>query len=60
MRKMLQEQLGFEDLDTVIPGSRYRNFKDFMGFPNPIGTHLEFENLPAICAQIAGRFSNSK
>lgn len=52
MRKMLQEQLGFEDLDTVIPGSRYRNFKDFMGFPNPIGTHLEFENLPAICAKV--------
>ena len=52
MRNMLQEQLGFEDLDTVIPGSRYRNFKDFIGFPNPIGPHLEFENLPAISAKV--------
>lgn len=48
MRKMLQEQLGFEDLDTVIPGGRYRNFRDFINFPNPIGPHLEFKKLPAV------------
>ena len=51
MRTMLQTQLGFEDLDTVIPGSRYRNFRDFIGFPNPIGRHLEFKKLPAIVSQ---------
>lgn len=51
MRTMLQEQLGFEDLDTVIPGGRYRNFRDFIGFPNPIGAHLEFKKLPAVISQ---------
>lgn len=55
MRSMLQEQLGFEDLDTVIPGGRYRNFRDFIGFPNPIGSHLEFKKLPSIISQ---RFNN--
>lgn len=55
MRKMLLEQLGFEDLDAVIPGGRYRNFRDFIGFPNPIGPHLEFKKLPAILCQ---RFLN--
>ncbi len=51
MRLMLQEQLGFEDLDTVIPGGRYRKVRDFIGFPNPIGPHLEFRKLPAVLSQ---------
>lgn len=57
MRTMLQEQLGFEDLDTVIPGGRYRAFRDFIGFPNPIGPHLEFKKLPAIVSQ---RFESTR
>ncbi len=48
IRTMLREQLGFEDVDTVIPGGRYRAFRDFIDFPNPIGPHLEFRKLPAI------------
>ena len=48
MVSMLISQLGFEDIDSVIPGGRYRNFRDFIGFPNPIGPHLEFPKLPAI------------
>jgi polyphosphate kinase len=51
MRLMLQDQLGFEDLDTVIPGGRYRNFRDFIGFPNPIGPHLEFRKLPSVVSK---------
>lgn len=48
MVEMLLEQLGFEDLDSVIPGGRYRNFKDFMSFPNPIGPRLENPRMPAM------------
>ncbi len=57
MRKILQEQLDFEDLDTIIPGGRYRNFRDFIDFPNPIGPHLEFKKLPAVLSR---RFVNTR
>ncbi len=40
------EKLRFDNYDTVIPGSRYHNFKDFMSFPNIGGNHLEFEPTP--------------
>lgn len=48
MVEMLLEQIGIEDIDAVIPGGRYRNFRDFIGFPNPIGPHLEYQGLTAI------------
>ncbi len=48
MVEMLLQQIGIEDIDAVIPGGRYRNFRDFIGFPNPIGPHLEFQRFPAI------------
>jgi polyphosphate kinase len=42
------EKLKFDNYDTVIPGSRYHNFKDFMSFPNIGGEHLEFEPTPPV------------
>ena len=42
------EKLRFDNYDTVIPGSRYHNFKDFMSFPNIGGNHLEFEPTPPV------------
>ena len=33
MLKMLTKMLRFESDDVIIPGNRYHNFKDFMGFP---------------------------
>ncbi|PCJ93245.1 MAG: polyphosphate kinase 1 [Flavobacteriaceae bacterium] len=30
----LQEKMGIEDTDSVIPGGRYHNKRDYMGFPS--------------------------
>ncbi len=38
----LKEALDFDQLDSMIPGGRYHNFKDFMNFPNVGGQALEF------------------
>ncbi len=42
------KKLQFDNYDTVIPGARYHNFKDFMSFPNIGGRHLEFSYTPPI------------
>ncbi|WOH38043.1 polyphosphate kinase 1 [Thalassotalea fonticola] len=34
MEKRLKKLLGFTAYDSTLPGSRYRNFKDFINFPN--------------------------
>ncbi|MDP4529252.1 polyphosphate kinase 1 [Alkalimonas delamerensis] len=48
MLKVLRKQLGTSSGDSLIPGGRYRNFKDFIGFPN-MGHHsLEFAPLPPL------------
>jgi len=39
------KRLGFDPSDTIIPGTRYHNFKDFMGFPNLGDKHLVYEPL---------------
>lgn len=46
--QLLCEKLSIEDLDSVIAGGRYRNFRDFIGFENPGRAHLEFSPLPAM------------
>ena len=45
---LLCERLGIEGLDSVIPGGRYRNFRDFIGFENPGGKWLESRPLPEL------------
>jgi polyphosphate kinase len=42
------KKLEFDNYDTVIPGSRYHNFKDFMSFPNIGGKHLEHNPTPPV------------
>ena len=42
------KKLEFDKYDTVIPGSRYHNFKDFMSFPNIGGPHLEHTPSPSV------------
>jgi polyphosphate kinase len=46
--QLLCDKLSIEDLDSVIAGGRYRNFRDFIGFENPGRAHLEFHPLPAM------------
>jgi polyphosphate kinase len=43
--KYLKGALDFDQYDSMIPGGRYHNFKDFMSFPNVGGPNLE--NPPA-------------
>lgn len=41
MLKVLKKQLGVSQQDALIPGGRYRNFRDFISFPNVGRKHLE-------------------
>ena len=41
-------KLQFDNYDTVIPGGRYHNFKDFMSFPNIGSDHLEYDPTPPV------------
>ncbi len=42
--KYLRKVLALSEDDLVV-GGRYQNFKDFMGFPNPISPKLEYKPL---------------
>jgi len=46
--KVLKKQLGAKTLDSLIPGGRYRNFKDFINFPYSGHASLEFPPLPPL------------
>jgi polyphosphate kinase len=48
MLKVLTKQLGTGSMDALIAGSRYRNFKDFIGFPNLGHQSMEFPPLPPL------------
>ncbi|MEQ9395373.1 MAG: polyphosphate kinase 1 [Haliea sp.] len=41
-------RFGFGKYDSLIPGGRYHNSKDFMSFPNVGPKYLEFSPLPPI------------
>ncbi|NQY01956.1 MAG: polyphosphate kinase 1 [Halieaceae bacterium] len=44
----LRTRFGFGKYDSLIPGGRYHNSKDFIGFPNVGPKYLEFKPLPPI------------
>ena len=44
----LRNRFGFGKYDSMIPGGRYHNSKDFMAFPNVGPKYLEFKPLPPI------------
>jgi len=48
MLDYLRRRFGFGRYDSMIPGARYHNSKDFMGFPNAGSKYLEFKPLPTI------------
>ncbi|HEX3006723.1 MAG TPA: polyphosphate kinase 1 [Bacteroidales bacterium] len=48
MLKYITDMLDLDDSDSLIPGARYHNFKDFMSFPNIGGSHLEYEPTPPL------------
>ncbi|GAC15681.1 polyphosphate kinase 1 [Aliiglaciecola lipolytica] len=48
MLKNLKKRLKISSFDSLIAGGAYRNFKDFIGFPNVGRSYLENPALPAI------------
>ena len=44
----LRKSFGFGRYDSLIPGGRYHNSKDFLSFPNPGAKTLEFKPHPKI------------
>ncbi|OLQ89398.1 RNA degradosome polyphosphate kinase [Vibrio ponticus] len=59
MLSFLCKKLGISSYDSLIPGSRYHNFKDFIAFPNVGRDYLENKPLPPMrCADFNG-YKNS-
>ncbi|MCL2892545.1 polyphosphate kinase 1 [Brenneria tiliae] len=58
MVAILQEKLGISSYDSVIPGGRYHNFKDFISFPNVGRAALVNKTLPRLRHEWFGHFRN--
>ncbi len=41
----LKEKMGIEDTDSLIPGGRYHNRRDYMGFPSLGRNDLQYERI---------------
>ena len=52
MLKNLKKRLKISSYDSLIAGGLYRNFKDFIGFPNVGRDYLENPSLPAINSRV--------
>ncbi|WP_437613712.1 polyphosphate kinase 1 [Erwinia sp. V71] len=48
MVELLCEKLSISNYDSLIPGGRYHNFKDFIGFPNVGKANLVNKPLPQL------------
>ncbi|MEY8712013.1 RNA degradosome polyphosphate kinase [Mangrovibacter phragmitis] len=48
MVELLREKLSISRYDSIIPGGRYHNFKDFIGFPNIGKPNLLNKPLPRL------------
>lgn len=56
MLQFIIKKIGIANYDAVIPGGRYHNFRDFIGFPNIGRAYLEHEPLPALESKDFERF----
>ncbi|GAD81161.1 polyphosphate kinase 1 [Vibrio ezurae] len=59
MLEFLCRKLEISNYDSLIPGGRYHNFKDFLGFPNVGREYLENKPLPPIKAAVFDKYRNS-
>jgi polyphosphate kinase len=48
MLSFIMKKLGMDKKDNAIPGGRYHNFKDFIGFPNIGEKKLVYDHPPAL------------
>ena len=46
--EFLKQKMGFDDLDSLIPGGRIHNHRDFMGFPDLGRKKLLYKQYPAL------------
>ncbi|WP_282123474.1 polyphosphate kinase 1 [Algibacter mikhailovii] len=46
--RFLMSKMGIEDTDSVIPGGRYHNRRDYMGFPSLGRTDLMYDKIEAL------------
>ncbi|XOV80753.1 MAG: polyphosphate kinase 1 [Aestuariibacter sp.] len=56
MLNFIKRKLDISSLDTLIAGGKFRNFRDFIGFPNVGREYLENPDLPAIHTQDFSNF----
>lgn len=56
MLNFLRKSLKIRELDNLVPGVRYRHFKDFIKFPNLGDKNLEKEELKALDSQSFSAF----
>lgn len=56
MLNFIKRKLDISSLDTLIAGGKYRNFRDFIGFPNVGREYLENPDLPALHTQDFSKF----
>jgi len=59
MQKMLKKKLGLTHYDSMLPAGRYRNFKDFIGFPNVGRNYLENKPLPPLTSDAFARHNSA-
>ena len=59
MLKNLKKRLKISSYDSLIAGGQYRNFKDFIGFPNVGRDYLENKKLPAISTSDFSNFDTA-
>lgn len=57
--KFLTKRLKFASHDSLIPSGPYRNFRDFIGFPNVGGVSLEHKKLPVLSSSAFDRYENA-
>lgn len=56
MLEMLRQKFNLDDLETMIPSGRYRNFRDFIRFPNFGSKYLENPKMPALRSKTFDQF----
>jgi polyphosphate kinase len=59
MLTFLCDTLKISNYDSLLPGSRYHNFKDFIGFPNVGRDYLEYKPLPPLHSADFENYDNS-
>ncbi|HSG60880.1 MAG TPA: polyphosphate kinase 1 [Pseudomonadales bacterium] len=58
MINMLQQKLVLDDIETMVPSGRYRNFRDFINFPNFGSKYLENPKWVGLRNKIFDRYSS--